>query len=168
MKRDRLLLSGGFVASFALLPGVALAGHTSGTVKGSLLSQSSGPCDVGYSSFCPSGNCVCDIFVGTISGNPVGKGTAELWATVDNGAAVSSGLTCFPVFGALGISTSRDTEVINATGSACNNAGGTVDTLSGGFGISQSAVGANAWGSLTGTFDLSTGAGVVKYSGTTF
>jgi hypothetical protein len=168
MKRSRPLLSGGFVLLFALVPNIALAGHTSGTFKGSLLSQSSGACDVGYSSFCPSGNCVCDIFVGTISGNPIGKGPAELWATVDDGAALSGGLTCFPIFGTLAISTSRDTEVINATGSACNDAKGTVDTLSGGFGISQSAVGASAWGSLTGSFNLSNGTGVVKYSGTTF
>jgi len=167
MKHNRLL-SVGFVLIVVLLPGIALAGHTSGTIKGTLSSQSDGACDVGYSSFCPSGDCVCDIFIGSISGNPIGKGPAELWITIDNGAALSSGPTCFPVFGALSISTSRDTEIINGVGSACNTAKGNTDTLSGGFGISESAAGASAWGSLTGTVNLSTGVGVVKYSGTTF
>jgi hypothetical protein len=161
-------LATGIVMLAMLLPGIAIAGHSSGTVKGALSSQSNGACDFGYSSYCPSGDCVCDIFVGTISGNPIGKGQAKLWITVDNGAALSSSPTCFPVFGVLTVVTSRDTEIINATGSACNPAKGDTDALSGGFGISQSAAGARAWGTLTGTVNLSNGAGVVKYSGTTF
>jgi hypothetical protein len=158
----------GFLLLSMLIPSVALAGHTSGTVKGALSSQSNGACDVGYSSLCPSGDCVCDIFKGSISGTPIGRGQAQLWITVDNGAELSSGPTCFPLFGVLGIATPRDTETINVTGSACNPANGATDTLSGGFGINQSAAGGRAWGTVTGTVNLSTGAGVVKYSGTTF
>jgi hypothetical protein len=157
-----------FLSASLICPAIALAGHTTGTIKGRLLSQNPGACEVGYSSFCPSGTCICDIFTGTISGNPIGKGTAELWLTIDEGAALSGGSTCLPLFGSFAITTSRDSEVIDTVGSACNIAGGTADTLSGGFGISQSAVGAKAWGNLTGTFDFSTGSGVVKYSGTTF
>ena len=158
----------GLVLIVMMLPSVVLAGHTSGTVKGALSSQSNGACDVGYSSLCPSGDCVCDIFTGSISGSPIGKGQAQLWITIDNGAALSTGPTCFPLFGVLGIATPRDTETINVTGSACNPAKGATDTLSGGFGINQSAAGGRAWGTVTGTVNLSTGAGVVKYSGTTF
>ena len=79
----------GLVLIVMMLPSVVLAGHTSGTVKGALSSQSNGACDVGYSSLCPSGDCVCDIFTGSISGSPIGKGQAQLWITIDNGAALS-------------------------------------------------------------------------------
>jgi hypothetical protein len=164
---NRRLTIGLFLIAM-MVPGPVLAGHTSGTVKGALSSQSNGACDVGYSSLCPSGDCVCDIFKGSISGTPIGRGQAQLWITVDNGAELSSGPTCFPLFGVLGIATPRDTETINVTGSACNPAKGATDTLSGGFGINQSAAGGRAWGTVTGTVNLSTGAGVVKYSGTTF
>lgn len=157
----------GLVLLFALWPTLSIAGHTSGTVKGSLVSETSGACNDGYSALCPSGDCICDVFVGTISGNPIGKGTAELEATIDIGAALSSGPTCVPIFGVLGISTTKDTEIINVTGSDCSG-GGNVDSLSGGFGIDQSLVGGAAWGKVSGSVDLSTGNGVVKYSGTTF
>ena len=151
----------------AFWPATALAGRTSGTVKGHLVSQTEGACNVGYSSYCSSGNCICDLFEGTISGNPIGKGSALLDVTVDQGAELSGGRTCFPLFGVLGIETSRDTEVINAVGSVCETTGNT-EMLSGGFGISQSARGAGAWGTLTGSFNVSNGAGLVNYSGTTF
>ena len=149
-----------------LSPASAFAGHVSGTIKGGLTSQTSGACNVGYSTYCPSGNCYCDEFTGTISGNPIGKGTVILDATVDQGAALSSGPTCYPVFLILQIN-ARDTEVIDGVGSACNT-NGQIDALSGGFGIIQSAVGAAGWGTVKGTFNLSTGAAVVRYSGTSF
>lgn len=147
-------------------PVSAFAGRISGTIKGGLTSQTSGACNVGYSTYCPSGNCYCDEFTGTISGNPIGKGTVILDATVDQGAALSNSPTCYPVFLILQVN-ARDTEIINGVGSACNT-NGQIDALSGGFGIIQSAVGAAGWGTVKGTFNLSTGAAVVKYSGTSF
>jgi hypothetical protein len=150
--KGRALLLFGAIASGLLGPvHSAFAGHTSGSVSGTLVSQTDGACDAGYSSFCPSGDCICDFFSGVISGNPIGKGSAKLWATVDEGAALSTGSTCFPVFGSLDISTSRDVEIIDTAGSSCNT-NNSINTLSGGFGIAQSAVGASAWGSVTGTF----------------
>jgi hypothetical protein len=167
MKIAKLSAQCGFALLCALWPAWSFAGHTTGTLKGNLVSQTAGACNDGYSGLCPSGSCICDVFVGTISGKPIGKGTAELEATIDQGAALSSGPTCFPVFAVLAISTTVDTEVINVTGSDCSG-GGVVDSLSGGFGIDQSLVGAAAWGKLSGTVNLSTGSGIVKYSGTTF
>jgi hypothetical protein len=87
---------------------------------------------------------------------------------VDEGLSLSNGPTCFPLFAVLQLQTPRDTEVINVSGVACETKG-PVDNfnLSGGFGIIESAVGVGAWGTVTGTWNLSTGKAVVTYSGTT-
>ncbi|MGO9605394.1 MAG: hypothetical protein ACLQAT_18730 [Candidatus Binataceae bacterium] len=68
---------------------------------------------------CPSRNCVYDEFAGTVNGNPVGKGTVEAAATIDHGAALSGGDTCFPVFVILEIAVRSGSQVINDVGAAC-------------------------------------------------
>ena len=153
--------------AIVLYPIATLAGSTSGTIKGHLTFQADGPCGAGYSAYCPSGSCLCYVFAGTISGSPIGNGQAQVQATIDYGAALSSGRTCFPVFAELDLDTKRDVETVNAVGSACNTSG-PVDKLAGGFGIADSERGAQGSGSVSGTFNLSTGKLVVDYSGATF
>lgn len=153
-----------------LWAGSANAGHTAGVIKGRLVGISSGSCGVGYSAYCPSGACECDEFVGTIAGNPIGKGSADVLVTVDYGAEVSPGgaPTCYPLFAVLEISTSRDHETIDATGTSCDPVSGSIEKITGGFGIDSSDAGASGWGSLTATVNLSTGTAVMRYSGTFF
>lgn len=138
----------------------AIAGHISGTAKGDLISQFNGACNIGYSSFCPSGVCECDEFSGTISGTPIGKGSVVVAATIDLGAATSSGNTCVPVFLVLQLATPKASQTINAVGAACNSEGGFA--LTGGFGV---AFGGSGSGTATGTLSAR-GLATIKYSGT--
>ena len=77
------------VAAVIVLLGVtAHAGSFSGAISTTLTSTTSGTCDV--NSICPSGDCTCLVYDGTVSGS-VGKGTAEVDATEDNGLATTPG-----------------------------------------------------------------------------
>ena len=151
------------VPIFALLCAPqAFAGHIEGNATGTLTSQRLGACDVGYSTYCPSGNCICKTFSGTVVGTPVGRGSIVLSLTVDYGATLSSRPTCAPLFGIMEINASNASQVINAVGSSCDPLVGTVVTFSGGFGVIS---GGSGWGSLSGTFDRASGTGVMRYNG---
>jgi hypothetical protein len=86
-----------------LLGATAQAGSFSGTISATLTSTTSGACD--ESLICPSGDCTCLVYDGSVSGS-VGKGTAEVDATEDNGLATIPG--CTPFFSEVFISASKD------------------------------------------------------------
>ena len=135
-------------------------GAISGTATGQLIGRFAGACGIGYSGYCPSGNCLCDEFTGTVNAIPAGEGTAQGAATIDQGAAVSGGSnTCLPVFVSLEIQFQSGLQVINGVGAACVNATGYA--LSGGFGVAE---GGSGWGTITGNF-YNSGEVVINYSG---
>ncbi len=128
--------------------------------KGALSSELTGACSslpADYDFYCPSGDCVCDTFVGTLSGGLVGTDkNAHLSLTVDNGASTTSSATgCVPFFGVMNFSTSRETETDNVAGAICSGLGNPMqNTVSGGVGIESSSQGvAGGWGTLSGSFD---------------
>lgn len=110
-----------------------------------------------YDFYCPSGNCVCDTYVGTLSGGLVGTDkNAHLSLTVDNGASTTSLATgCVPFFGVMNFSTIRETETDNVAGVVCSGLGNPVqNTVTGGLGIESSTQGvAGGWGTLSGSLD---------------
>lgn len=155
------------VCAVLLWAGSANAGGIAGVIKGGLISDTSGACGVGYSSYCPSGECECAKFVGVVSGNQTGRGAVNLFMTVDRGAEVSpdGAPTCYPIFASAQISASRDHETLNFIGTTCTPASGVIAKITGGFGIESSEVGTLGWGGLGGSVNLSTGAAVVHFRG---
>ncbi len=77
-----------------------------------------------YAQICPSGKCECfTISDAKVSGKLYGKGTAEVFATIDlNDGLSSTPPTCLPVFGEVILNTSGKiaaTETINFQGAFC-------------------------------------------------
>ncbi len=145
--------------------------RTHGVISGNAVSNFAGPCDVGYSQFCPSGNCQCQEFTGTIKGNLIGTGSTTIFVTIDYGAGTGPTVapSCYPFFASLAIDTSKDSEIVNATGTSCLPAYGGTATLTGSFGIDSSNIaGLSGWGTLKGSLNTSTGAIVIRFSGTVF
>jgi hypothetical protein len=97
-------------------------------------------------------------------GNLIGRGGATLFVTLDFGSATSSP-GCYAALATLILDTPGDSEVIATIGTACDPLHGSVSPLTGGFGITESAAGASAWGTFSGNINLNTGRGVIRYSG---
>lgn len=139
-----------------------------GAIKGQLVSDTSGACDVGYSSYCPSGDCECARITGDVSGSGIGRGSVNLLMTIDHGAQVSpaGAPTCYPIFASAQITTPHDQEIMNMVGAICAPASGQTAKVTGGFGIKSSTVGWwGGWGSVSGRISPSTGVAVVRYLG---
>jgi hypothetical protein len=103
-----------------------------------------------FSMECPSGNCGCYTFNGTITGSLVSKGTAAFKLNADLGlpaaptTSTNGSSTCSPVFGTITTNTTTGrgkrstpvTTVFNVVGAMCiplaNNGSG---SLNGGYGI---------------------------------
>jgi hypothetical protein len=159
----RWFLASCAAACVAAAAPAARAGGFSATIHGELLNSFS-PATCGdalgdaYDSFCPSGQCRCEQYEGTISGNRVGKGgDVALHLTIDQGDQTSSP-GCSPVFGELTFTGSKDAETIYLNGSTCEPFGNlsspkAKQQLRGGFGVSSSAHGVAAFGTLSGQFD---------------
>jgi hypothetical protein len=152
------------VAAVIVLLGVtAHAGSFSGAISTTLTSTTSGTCDV--NSICPSGDCTCLVYDGTVSGS-VGKGTAEVDATEDNGLATTPG--CTPFFAEVFLSASKDSDQeIDGVGALCPLSATSANSkLSGGFNITSSDIGATGWGLFTATLTGATNRLVLHYKGT--
>ena len=152
------------VIAVILLLGVAAnAGSFSETISATLTSTTSGACDV--SSICASGDCTCLVYDGTVSGS-VGKGTAEVDATEDNGLATTPG--CTPFFSEVFLSGSKDSDQeIDGVGAICPLSASSANSkLSGGFNITSSDVSATGWGLFAGTLTGATNRLVLHYKGT--
>ncbi|HXW84910.1 MAG TPA: hypothetical protein VEJ86_10930, partial [Candidatus Binataceae bacterium] len=110
-------------------------------------SPASGACSLNtYSSICPSGDCMCATFTGSGSGNTFGKCTSLVMAVtfdVALGFANASPImgqpdgVCYPAFGAIEITGSKENETIDINGSVCNEFNGSAP-LGGGFGFDAS------------------------------
>jgi len=91
------------VASISLAAGNQ-TNHVSGLIKGSPSASSSAACSsnpADYDSKCPSGNCSCTQFAGSVNGKLVGKGISATNITFDNGdrvAEANSTNGCTPIF----------------------------------------------------------------------
>jgi hypothetical protein len=155
----------------------ARAGSFSATVRGELVNTFS-PANCGdqlgdtYDTFCPSGQCRCEQYEGTVSGNRVGAGSdVSLHLTIDQGDHTSSP-GCSPVFGELTFTGSKDAETIHLNGSLCEPFGSqsspkAKQLLRGGFGVASSSHGVAAFGTLSGTFEFNAIGYKLKLSGRT-
>lgn len=118
----------------------------------------SGTCPDGYANQCASGTCECHEFSGTGKGSTFGTAStvsAEITVDLDNQPGDPDG-TCFPAFGVLSLTGSKDNEVVNFVGAACNNFDHSA-TFTGGFEFDQAssvifdAQGPTATGKFVGT-----------------
>jgi hypothetical protein len=167
-------------AAAALIAGAgtpATAGSYSASIRGELLNTfNATTCgdQLGdaYDGFCPSGQCRCQVYEGTVSGNRVGKGSdVALHLTVDQGDQTSSP-GCSPVFGELSFTGSKDTETLRLNGSLCDVFGSesspkAKQLLRGGFGVAASSHGVAAFGTASGQFEFNDIGFKLKLSGRT-
>jgi hypothetical protein len=146
----------------------ANAKDIAGMIQAGLVSDTPGACDVDYS-YCPSGNCECAKFAGDVSGGQIGRGSVDLFVTIDRGAQLSPAGTpsCYPFFASAQITAARDQATMNIVGASCASAPGT-SKVTGGFGINATEVTGLGWGglgSVSGSMNRSTGVAVVHYIG---
>jgi len=149
------------------------------TFKGSLLNSLGGACATSiYNTKCPSGACACQKYVvdadtksNKATGKLIGKATtAELDVTLDGGSDfVGTGGfgNCRPFFATLVTTGGIDQQQLDMTGTTCSplKAKSVIDSLAGGYGITNSVAGHQGFGKLTGTINEDTGAIVVKFTG---
>lgn len=143
-----------------MLAAPVLARVTTLAIKGTCTEIPGAACSsnsTDYDSICPSKNCVCDICTGTISGPLVGRGSATVNLTIDNGSSTpASGSGCRPFFGTATFSTNRESESDDTTGTICSGFGNPEkNTVSGGFGIESSGRGEDGWGKISGMLNES-------------
>ncbi len=147
----------------------ANAKDIAGMIQAELVSDTQGACNVSYSSYCLSDNCECARFTGDFSGSQIGKGSVDLFVTIDRGAQVSSvgGPSCYPFFASAQITAARDQATMNIVGASCASAP-TTSKVTGGFGIQVTEATGWGWGglgSVSGNMNRSTGVAVVHYVG---
>lgn len=146
---------------FCSVPGFARTANTSASVSAHLDSTTPGACSANssdYDHFCPSGNCSCLEYSGTIRGGLIGRGTVNVSLTLDDDA-VTATPGCQPFFAEVSYSTTRDTGTVNATGTICKSISRKpLDPVTGGVGLKDSGVGAVGWGTLGGTRNSSSNA----------
>lgn len=137
------------------------------TIVGTASAPTPGQCTEGYANQCPSGSCSCvqipSATIGKVPLQPIiaGLGTADLFVTLDNGAAtVSASGRCTPFFGVAELSTTRggkaSSETLNLNGVDCSPLTGTDSPVLGGFGISASPApinGGKGFGKIGGVLD---------------
>ena len=138
------------------------------TIKGTASAPSNGECtEPGYANQCPSGSCTCvqvpSAAFGKVTGQPNidGTGTANLFLTLDNGAATASGIgDCTPFFGVAELTTTRagkaSSETLNLNGVRCSPLTAADSPILGGFGIATSPKpvdGGKGFGKVSGFLD---------------
>lgn len=138
------------------------------SITGSLSGQTTGACPVSksYADQCPVGPCNCvqipNATVGAAAGQSAkiaGTGTADVFLTLDTGAATVSGAdSCTPFFGVAELTTKRAgttlIEHINMNGVECSPITGSNEEILGGFGIAAKPAptnGAKGYGKITGS-----------------
>jgi len=129
-----------------------------------------------YDTICGDpGSCKCLSVTGLSLSGGFGKGTAKLFVTVDENAAVTTGSdveACAPAFGVIALSvpakgkTAGFTQTLNALGSVCGTPQTTTLVALGGFSIEASSANPESTGSGTfnGTVSM-VGALSIKLSG---
>jgi hypothetical protein len=139
------------------------------TITGTASGPAANQCTHGYSNQCPTSSCTCveipSAVVGKVAGQPsiAGPGTADVFLTLDNGAATPSAVgECTPFFGVAELTTThagkRSSETLNLTGVLCSPLTTADSPILGGFGISASPPpvnGGTGFGKLTGTMNPS-------------
>jgi len=145
-----------FVGAIALLLSIAADAHAQ-IVTVIFSNSTTSACTVGYATNCPSGNCSCQVYTGSVSGAAVGKGAATLSITLDNGNAVPPSPTggfCVPIYGDLVVNGSKDIEDDSLFGSFCDQAKqNLLQPIMGGYGINSSnARQAGHNGTFTGNY----------------
>jgi hypothetical protein len=116
-------------------------------------------CPDGYANQCASGTCECIEFSGTGHGTTFGTSSNvffELTLDLNNQPNDPDG-TCFPGFGELFFTGTKESEAVDVVGAACNNFHPAASSFSGGFefGAGSSPIfdaeGQTATGKFTGT-----------------
>ena len=110
----------------------------SGSITGLLAGTEVG-CTKGFSNQCPSGH-TCSCFTGTglkVSSRALGKGTANIFATLDNTGAFALG-ECGPVYMEIDITAEKDSPIFNAIGGVCFEPDG-VGVFSGVMGLATTS-----------------------------
>lgn len=109
-----------------------------GNFKLTVTSASAGTCPDGYAHQCASGTCECVEFSGSGNGSTFGKSSdvvAEITLDLNNQPGDPDG-TCFPAFGFLSLTGTKENEVVDFVGAACSNFDNS-STFAGGFEFNQ-------------------------------
>lgn len=128
-------------------------------------------CTNSYDSLCPSGNCECQEYTGTLSAHihgRSGRGTADLFFTIDLGSATSVPDGCAPIFGNGFMTTPLGSLTINIMGALCDptNANSPAN-FSGGFGVAPGGAISSGFGTTSGALNLKTNTLSVSFKGVT-
>ena len=86
------------------------------------VTETAGHCTQGFSNKCPSGG-TCDCFTASaakFTSSGIGKGDANVFATVDVGGAYGSlGTDCMPVYAEIDVIAKKDSPSFAVVGAAC-------------------------------------------------
>jgi hypothetical protein len=137
------------------------------TIMGTASAPTPGACTEGYADQCPTSSCTCvqipGATVGVVAGqiNIAGKGSANVFLTLDNGATTPSATgDCTPFFGVAELTTTRggkaSSETLNLNGVSCSPLTTANNPILGGFGISTTPPpvhGGKGYGKVAGYLD---------------
>jgi hypothetical protein len=102
--------------------------HLNGTLKGTV-AITDGACTQGFSAQCPTGH-VCECFTAMgakFSSSGIGKGSANLFATVDTSATFGPlGEDCVPLYAEFDVIAKKDSPNFDVIGGACFNPQGNI------------------------------------------
>jgi hypothetical protein len=130
-----------------------------------------GACTNSYDKLCPSGNCACQEFTGTLSAHIrglSGRGTADIFLTMDEVAVTSVPKGCSPIFGNGFLTTPLGNLTINIMGALCDaTTVNAPENFSGGFGIAPGGAIGSGFGTASGTLNLKTNVLSVSFKGVT-
>ena len=146
-----------------------ITGQTSAPAAGQCTAASSDG-SMGYENQCPVGTCSClQIANAKVKGSLAGKGTADVFITVDDGLVITPG-GCTPIYGIANLTTKLRgiaiVETMNFAGASCPappiRRGKAM--VSGAFGIQSSSISSTGFGLVTGT-GLGSHAAQLKFDG---
>jgi hypothetical protein len=169
MKGSAAGLSFFLIALFGTQALAATTAQRFATITGTATGAATNQCDQGYSNQCPTSSCTCVQIPGAVVGKVpgqlsiAGSGTANVFLTLDNGAATPSAIgNCTPFFGVAELTTTRggkpSSETLNLTGVLCAPLTTANRPILGGFGISASPKptnGGKGFGKFAGTMSPS-------------
>lgn len=130
-----------------------------------------GACTNSYDDLCPIGTCECQEYTGTLSAHIhglSGRGTADLFFTIDLGAATSTPDGCAPIFGNGFLTTPLGSLTINIMSVLCDPTSAKAPAnFSGGFGVAPGGAISSGFGTISGTLNVTTGALSSSFKGVT-
>jgi hypothetical protein len=140
----------------------------SASLTGTAVLTSTGPCSSSFGNQCPNGHsCSCyTLMGGKLTSGRLGKGSANMFATVDRTLAFGQiGGACVPFNAEIDIIAKKDSPNFDVVGGACFDAQGNLAS-NGAMGLASSLVYLrNGYATYTATINGKSGKTVVRFNG---